>query len=247
MALREIIWGGITAVAVVLGPAPFWAAADTQSTAGVGALPPAAVMEQAAQRAMTPAQALQRLKEGNARFASGKLVERDWIGAVKKTASGQYPFATILGCIDSRVPPEIVFDQGIGDIFSVRIAGNFVDPEILGSLEFASKVAGSKLIVILGHSACGAIKGACDGVELGNLTTTLSHLRPAVEAVQDVPGPRNGKNAAFVDAVTHMNVRLTMESLRKQSPILDEMITKHEVGLVGGVYDVTTGVVTWLE
>jgi carbonic anhydrase len=204
-------------------------------------------MEQAAQRAMTPAQALQRLKEGNARFASGKLVERDWIGAVKKTASGQYPFATILGCIDSRVPPEIVFDQGIGDIFSVRIAGNFVDPEILGSLEFASKVAGSKLIVILGHSACGAIKGACDGVELGNLTTTLSHLRPAVEAVQDVPGPRNGKNAAFVDAVTHMNVRLTMESLRKQSPILDEMITKHEVGLVGGVYDVTTGVVTWLE
>ena len=246
MKSGRIVQSGITALALALSPAAVRAAGDTQSAAAQ-APEPAAIMDKAAQQALTPGLALQRLKEGNARFVSGKVVKRDLTRAVTKTASGQYPFATILGCIDSRVPPELVFDQGIGDVFSARIAGNFVDPEILGSLEFASKVSGSKLIVILGHTACGAVNGACDGVQMGNLTATLSHLRPAVDAVQGIPGPRDSKNAAFVDAVIHMNVRLAMEALRKQSPILDEMIAKGEVGLVGGVYDVQTGVVDWLE
>jgi carbonic anhydrase len=199
------------------------------------------------QAAMRPAEVLQRLRDGNARFVAGLSLERYYPAEVKQTSNGQYPIASIVACIDSRSAPEIIFDQGLGDIFSARIAGNFVDDEILGSLEFASKVAGSKLIVVLGHTECGAIKGACDDVKLGNLTTTLSHLKPAVDAVTDIPGPRTSKNADFVRAVTEMNVKLTMETIRKRSTILDGMITRGEVGLVGGIYDVATGVVTWME
>jgi carbonic anhydrase len=201
----------------------------------------------AAQAAMTPAEALQRLKDGNKRFLAGKALERDLRQQVLETATGQYPFAAVLGCMDSRVPQEAVFDQGVGRLFSVRIAGNFADPEILGSLEFAAYVAGAKLILVLGHTECGAIKGACDDVELGNLTTTLSHLRPAVAAVTDVPGARNSKNKAFVDAVTRANVKLTLEDIRKRSPILDGMVGRGELALVGGIYDVKTGAVTFLE
>jgi len=199
------------------------------------------------QSAITPARALELLKQGNARFAAGIPLRRDLRAQMRDTATGQFPFASIVGCIDSRVPPEIVFDQGIGDIFSARIAGNFVDDEILGSLEFASKLAGSRLIVVLGHTQCGAIKGACDGATLGNLTTTLSHLRPAVDAVTDVPGPRSSKNAAFVAAVTHMNVRLAVEAVRKRSPVLDEMAARGEIAIVGAIYDVATGVVAFLD
>jgi carbonic anhydrase len=177
----------------------------------------------------------------------GTALPRDLRGQVQATAGGQFPFASVVGCIDSRVPPELVFDEGIGDIFSARIAGNFVDPEILGSLEFASKLSGSKLILVLGHTGCSAIKGACDNVELGNLTTTLAHLRPAVAAVRDVAGKRDSKNEEFVNAVTHMNVKLTREAIRKQSPILDELIARGELGLAGGVYDVKTGVVEFIE
>jgi carbonic anhydrase len=201
----------------------------------------------ATQAAMRPADVLQRLRDGNARFVAGLSVERDYRAEVKQTSNGQYPLASIVACIDSRSSPEIVFDQGLGDLFSARIAGNFVDDDILGSLEFASKVAGSKLIVVLGHTECGAIKGACDDVRLGNLTTTLSHLKPAVDAVTDVPGPRSSKNPDFVRAVTEMNVKLTMAAIRKRSPILDGMIARGEVGLVGAMYDVTTGVVTWTQ
>jgi carbonic anhydrase len=200
-----------------------------------------------AQAAARPADVLQRLRDGNARFASGLSLKRDYRAEVKETSTGQYPLASIVACIDSRSAPEVIFDQGIGDLFSARIAGNFVDDEILGSLEFASKVAGSKLIVVLGHTDCGAIKGACDDVKLGNLTTTLSYLRPAVEAVTDVPGPRSSRNPEFVRAVTEMNVKLTMETIRKRSTILAGMIARGEVGLVGAIYDVTTGVVTWME
>jgi len=197
------------------------------------------------QSAITPTRALELLKQGNARFAAGTPLRRDLLAQVHDTATGQYPFASIVGCIDSRVPPELVFDQGIGDLFSARIAGNFVDDEILGSLEFASKLAGARLIVVLGHTQCGAIKGACDGATLGNLTTTLSHLRPAVDAVTDVPGPRNSKNAAFVEAVMHMNVRLAVEAIRKRSPVLDEMAARGEIAIVGAIYDVATGKVTF--
>ncbi|HME71640.1 MAG TPA: carbonic anhydrase family protein [Myxococcota bacterium] len=199
------------------------------------------------QAATRPADVLQRLRDGNARFVAGLSFERDYRAQVKETSNGQYPLASVLACIDSRSAPEIIFDQGLGELFSARIAGNFVDDEILGSLEFASKVAGSKLIVVLGHTECGAIKGACDNVKLGNLTTTLSHLRPAVDAVTDVPGPRSSKNPDFVRAVTEMNVKLTMEAIRKRSSILDGMIARGELGLVGAIYDVTTGMVTWME
>jgi len=199
------------------------------------------------QAALRPADVLQRLRDGNARFVAGRSLERDFGAQIKQTARSQHPLASVLACIDSRSAPEIVFDQGIGDLFSARIAGNFVDDDILGSLEFASKLAGSKLIVVLGHTDCGAIKGACDDVKLGNLTTTLSHLRPAVDAVADVPGPRSSKNPDFVRAVTEMNVKLTMEAIRKRSSMLDGMIARSEVGLVGAIYDVATGVVTWME
>ena len=213
------------------------------------ALPHSATATQTAetQAAMRPADVLQRLRDGNARFVAGLSVEPDYRAQVKQTASGQYPLASVLACIDSRGAPEIIFDQGLGDLFSARIAGNFVDDDILGSLEYASKVAGSKLIVVLGHTDCGAIKGACDDVKFGNLTTTLSHLRPAVDAVSNIPGPRSSKNPEFVRAVTEMNVKLTMEAIRKRSPILDGMIARGEVGLVGAIYDVTTGLVTWLD
>lgn len=210
-------------------------------------IPPDAVMTRARQAAITPAEARARLEAGHARFLAGKPLRRDFPAAIEATASGQFPFATVLSCVDSRSHPEVVFDQGLGDIFTARIAGNFVDREMLGTLEFTSKVVGSKLIVVLGHTGCGAIIGACDDVEMGNLTTTLSHLKPAVEAVQEVPGERNGQNPAFVAAVTDTNVRLTMENIRKQSPILDKMIAQGDIDLIGGIYDVGTGQIAWLD
>jgi carbonic anhydrase len=218
-----------------------------QAATPAPAPPPVPALTKEAQAAITPAAALERLKAGNARFVAGSALPRDPLARVKATAGGQYPFASVLGCIDSRTAPELVFDEGIGDIFSARIAGNFVEPAILGSLEFASAIAGSKLILVLGHTECGAIKGACDDAKLGNLTKTLSYLRPAVLAVKDVPGERNSKNKEFVNAVAHMNVKLTMEAIRKQSPVLDALIARGEVGLAGGVYDVKTGIVEFME
>jgi carbonic anhydrase len=194
-----------------------------------------------------PGLALERLKQGNARFLAGKPERRDLLAQMRVTAAGQFPCASIVGCIDSRVPPELVFDQGIGDIFSARSAGNFVDDEILGSLEFASQLAGSRLIVVLGHTQCGAIKGACDDARLGHLTTTLSHLMPAVDAVTDVSGPRSSKNAAFVEAVTDMNVRLTTAAIRERSPGLAALVASGDLAIVGAVYDVATGEVRFFE
>lgn len=205
-----------------------------------------AVMTRESQSAMTPAQALERLKEGHARFLAGRSLDRDYAAQVKATGAGQFPFASVLSCIDSRTAPEIFFDQGIGDIFAPRIAGNFVDEEILGSLEFTAKLAGSKLIVVVGHTECGAVKGACDGAQLGNLTSTLAQLRPAVEAVTSVEGERSSKNPAFVEAVTHTNVELTVQEIRDKSPILREMEEKGEIDIVGAVYDVRSGNLTWL-
>ena len=152
-----------------------------------------------------------------------------------------------LGCIDSRVPPEIVFDQGIGDVFAPRIAGNFVNTDILGSMEFAAAAAGSKLIVVLGHTECGAVKGACDAVELGNLTQTLSNISPAIYAVRDVAGDRNSKNAAFVDAVAHMNVRMTVKNILDRSTVLAGLVAKGDLKIVGAMHDISTGVVTFLD
>ena len=206
-----------------------------------------AALTREAQTAITPDKALEMLKQGNERFVSGKTVERDYLAQVKQTAEGQFPFAAVVSCLDSRIPPAIVFDRGIGDLFVARVAGNFVNDDILGSLEFATKLAGAKLIVVMGHTECGAVKGACDAAQLGLLTTTLANLNPAVEAVQGDYTPRSSQNAKFVQAVTEMNVQLTMQKLRTRSVVLREMIDNGDIGLVGAMYDVSTGKVTFYE
>ncbi|MCI0454864.1 MAG: carbonic anhydrase [Candidatus Dadabacteria bacterium] len=203
------------------------------------------VMSKEAQGDTTPDQALALLKEGNERFVSGKMLKRDLMAQVRATAWGQYPFAAVLGCIDSRVPPEFVFDQGIGDIFSARVAGNFADTDIIGSLEFATRIAGAKLIVVLGHTECGAIKGACDNAQLGNLTQTLSNILPAVYAVRDVQGERNSKNNAFVQQVTEANVRLNVQALTDRSTVMQGLVKQGQLKVVGAMYDVSTGRVTF--
>jgi carbonic anhydrase len=199
------------------------------------------------QAALTPEAALGLLKAGNERFLSGTMANRDLAAQVKATAGGQFPHSVVMGCIDSRVPPELVFDQGIGDIFTPRIAGNFVDQELLGSIEFATAVAGSKVVVVLGHSACGAVKGACDNVKLGNLTQTLSYIKPAVEAVPGFEGERNSGNSEFVQAVTHENVRLTVARMLSESLVLKKLVERGELLVVGAIYDLSTGQVTFLE
>jgi carbonic anhydrase len=187
------------------------------------------------------------VKEGNKRFVSGKLKKRDILAQVKQTSKGQFPFAAIVCCFDSRTQPEILFDQGIGDIFVARVAGNFVNDDILGSLEFGTKLAGAKLIVIMGHTDCGAVKGACDAAQLGLLTATLANINPAVHAVRGDYTPRTSKNDKFVQAVSEKNVELTMQKLRDRSVLLREMIDKGEIGLVGAMYDLGTGKVTFYE
>ena len=202
----------------------------------------------ASQDATSPAKALELLKEGNQRFTAKQQVERDLNLQVEQTSTGQFPFATVLSCIDSRVPAELVFDQGIGDIFSVRIAGNFVNSDILGSMEFASKLAGTKLILVLGHTVCGAVKGACDHAELGNLTGMLDKIAPAVEAVTEpaAAADRTSANIDFVNAVGAKNVTLTIERIREESPVLAEMEQAGEIQIVGGMYDIATGQVNFL-
>jgi len=196
---------------------------------------------------MTPEKALQLLKEGNQRFENNSMADRNLLEQVADTSTGQFPFAVILSCIDSRVSAEIIFDQGVGDIFSVRIAGNFVNEDILGSMEFACKLAGSKLIVVLGHSSCGAVKGACDDAKLGNLTGMLSKLKPAVDAVTEPSENRNSQNAEFVSKVAHANVDLTIAKIKEQSPVLKEMLENGEIGIVGGMYDVSSGKVEFSD
>ena len=198
------------------------------------------------QAAITPQKALQMLKDGNNRFVQGKMLERDFMQQVKATGSGQFPFAAIIGCLDSRASNELIFDQGIGDIFSGRVAGNFVNDDLLGSLEFACAAAGAKLIVVLGHTECGAVKGACDDVVLGNLTQTLANIKPAVAAVPGFEADRSSKNDKFVQAVAEKNVVLTLARIRERSSILREMIDKGQIGLAGAMYDVHTGKVVFM-
>lgn len=204
-------------------------------------------MSKKAQMAMTPEQALQSLKDGNERFINGKMLNCDLMAQVRATASGQFPYAIVLGCIDSRVPPELVFDQGIGDIFSPRIAGNFANIDIIGSMEFATKLAGSKLIVVLGHTECGAVKGACDHAQLGNLTHTLSNITPAVEAVKNVEGERTSKNSSFVQKVADKNVHLTVQALTKRSDVLNGLVEEKRLKIVGAMHNVDTGKVSFFS
>jgi carbonic anhydrase len=195
------------------------------------------------QSTVSPEKALQFLKEGNDRFVNNLKVNRDLLEQVNDTREGQWPFAIILSCIDSRTSAELVFDQGLGDIFSVRIAGNVLNEDILGSMEFATKVVGSKIIVVLGHSKCGAIKGACDHVEMGNLTTLLNKIQPAVSGEKTITDDRSSKNDEFVEKVASLNVKLTMERIRRESDIIREMEDEGAIKIVGGMYDVETGVV----
>jgi carbonic anhydrase len=193
------------------------------------------------QSKMTPKDALSYLKIGNERFQKNLKANRTLLEQVNDTRDSQFPFAAILSCIDSRVSAELVFDQGLGDVFSIRIAGNFVNNDILGSMEFACKVAGSKLIVVLGHTSCGAVKGACDHVKLGNLTGMLDKIQPAVESVQNVEGEKNSKNLKYVDEVARVNVLHAMDRIKKESPVLNEMLENNEIGIVGAMYNVSTG------
>ncbi len=195
------------------------------------------------QQSITPAEALQYLKEGNERFCANLRANRNLLQQANDTRDGQFPFAAILSCIDSRTSAELIFDQGLGDVFSIRIAGNFVNDDILGSLEFACKLAGSKLIVVLGHTSCGAIKGACDGVELGHLTGLLGRIRPALGSVREPTDParRNSRNEAFVQAVADANIDRAVAEIRERSPLLREMLEAGSLALVGGMYDIASG------
>jgi carbonic anhydrase len=201
------------------------------------------------QATMTPLKSLQYLKEGNQRFQNNLKANRNLLEQVNDTSDGQFPFATILSCIDSRVSAELVFDQGLGDIFSVRIAGNFVNEDILGSMEFASKLAGTKLIVVLGHTACGAVKGACDDVKMGNLTKLIEKIKPAVNAVSEPKdlSLRNSSNSEFVDHVSQKNVQLTIDRIHEESPILSEMEKNKEIMIIGAMYDINIGSVAFYE
>jgi carbonic anhydrase len=198
---------------------------------------------------MTPQSSLDALIAGNERFVNRKQVNRNLNTQVEQTSGGQYPFATVLHCIDSRVSAEHIFDQGIGDLFSIRIAGNFVNEDILGSMEFACKLAGTKVLVVLGHTACGAVKGACDHARLGNLTALINKLEPAVDAVESPADAdlRNSSNIDFVNDVAAKNVEMTIDNIRSRSSILAEMETKGEIKIVGGMYDIATGKVSYYE
>ncbi|MFH6603230.1 carbonic anhydrase family protein [Maribacter algicola] len=201
------------------------------------------------QATMTPDKSLLFLKEGNQRFQNNLKANRNLLEQVNDTSEGQFPFATILSCIDSRVSAELVFDQGLGDIFSIRIAGNFVNEDILGSMEFACKLAGTKLIVVLGHTSCGAIKGACDHARLGNLTALINKIEPAVAEVKEPrdENQRNSGNLEFVDKVSAKNVQLTIGNIRKRSSVLAEMEKNGEIKIIGGMYDIATGAVEFYE
>jgi carbonic anhydrase len=201
------------------------------------------------QATITPERALQILKEGNARFVNNLRVNRNLLQQANETRDGQWPFATVVSCIDSRTSAELIFDQGLGDIFSVRIAGNVINTDIVGSLEFACHIAGSKLVVVLGHTSCGAIKGACDHVELGNLTELLSKIQPAVyeESRTPDPGQRNSRNAAFVENVTDLNIRRSVRTILNRSYILEHLIEAGKVAIIGGKHDLSSGAVTFFD
>ena len=201
------------------------------------------------QATMTPEKSLQYLIEGNKRFQDNLKANRNLLEQVNDTSEGQFPFATILSCIDSRVSAELVFDQGLGDVFSVRIAGNFVNDDILGSMEFACKLAGTKLVIVLGHTACGAVKGACDDAKLGKLTGMLAKIKPAVNAVTspEDAGLRNSANLEFVNNVAEQNVMLTIDKILKDSEVLAQMQKNGEIKIIGAMYDIHTGAVTFYK
>jgi carbonic anhydrase len=205
------------------------------------------VMNAEEQAKLTPDDVLKQFKEGNQRFQSGNETRRNHSEQVRKSAPGQFPKAMVLSCLDSRVPVEDVFDQGIGDVFVGRVAGNFVNEDLLGSMEFACKVAGAKLILVLGHQHCGAIKGAIDDAKLGNITAMLANLKPAVAASQNFEGEKKSSNPAFMKRVNENNIRLTLTKIREKSPILKEMEEKGQIKIIGAFYRLTDGTLEFIE
>ena len=199
------------------------------------------------QTAITPSMALELLKDGNRRFVSNLKVNRNLLQQANETSDGQHPFAVILSCIDSRTSAELIFDQGLGDVFSVRIAGNIVNTDILGSMEFACKVAGSKLIVVLGHSKCGAVKGACDHVEMGNLTELLSKIQPSVYQEKETTDNRTSKNSEFVENVSEINVKRNVKNIIERSFVLEQMLEEGQIGIVGAMHDIESGKVIFYD
>jgi carbonic anhydrase len=199
------------------------------------------------QSAITPSVALEILKDGNKRFVSNLKINRNLLQQANETSDGQHPFAVILSCIDSRTSAELIFDQGLGDVFSVRIAGNIVNEDILGSMEFGCKVAGAKIIVVLGHTKCGAVKGACDNVALGNLTGLIAKIKPAVDQESVTAENRNSSNGVFVENVAELNVSLSVKNILLKSPIIADMVKNGDIGIVGGIHDITTGEVKFFE
>jgi carbonic anhydrase len=219
-----------------------WAAARTDSIFAQVISAGSASLTKQQRDGLSVVQVIDELKKGNERFRAGKLGSRDYRDQQRTTAAGQFPAAVVLGCIDSRAPAEIIFDVGIGDTFNVRVAGNVVNDDLLGSVEFACAVAGAKVVLVIGHTACGAIKGAIDDVEMGNLTGLLARIKPAISATK-FSGDRSSKTPAFVDAVARANVVLGIENIRRRSPILEELEKKGAIGIVGAMYDLATGVV----
>ncbi len=199
------------------------------------------------QNSISPSMALNLLKEGNRRFVNNLKINRNLLQQVNETSDGQHPFAVILSCIDSRTSAELIFDKGLGDVFSVRIAGNIINEDILGSMEFGCKVAGAKIIVVLGHTKCGAIKGACDNVELGNLTSLISKIKPAVDLENSTTKNRDSSNSIFVENVAELNVALSVKTILLKSAIISEMVKNNEIGIIGGLHDITTGEVKFFE
>ncbi len=194
---------------------------------------------------ITPEKSLEKLVEGNNRFIQSMSINRNFLQQAEETEKGQYPFAVILSCIDSRAPTEIIFDQGIGDIFNIRIAGNVINEDILGSMEFSCKLAGAKLIVVLGHTHCGAVKGACDDVDMGHLTGLINKIKPSVNAETMVQENRNSDNVEFVSNVTKLNVNFSIQGLLEKSPILSDMAAANTIKVVGGMLDISNGKVAF--
>jgi carbonic anhydrase len=199
------------------------------------------------QKSTTPDEAIARLKAGNERFTDGKSISCDLLAQLRQTANNQSPFAAIVGCIDSRVAPELVFDQRIGDVFCARVAGNIVNTDIIGSLEYSTKVAGAKAIVVLGHNSCGAIKSAVDNVKLGNITALLKNFLPALATLNKSDGHRDSHNDPLVQKVAEANARLTAASLTKRSPIIKALVDAGQLKIAAAMHDITTGKVTWLS
>lgn len=227
-------------IAGMLGLSQLVFAAATQTTH-------TAVITAEKQEGMSPQEALQRLKDGNQRFVNGKMKNRDLLVQVNSTATTQHPLVVVLNCIDSRTPPEIIFDQGIGDIFATRIAGNIQNDDILGSMEFGTKLSGAKLIAVIGHTRCGAIRGACQQVKLGNLTGLLQKIQPAVKQAAKEASTNDCNDNAFIDQIAKDNVLMVMKQIQKQSPVINQLLKEGKIGLVGGVQDLATGKVIFFD